>query len=99
MKSLSYLNKYLLKYKWYLILGVLFIISSNLFAVYMPEIVDRAADKISNHFIDKKNGASFNNDKTFVSVSSSLIFFTIFFVKILLRKPIIYFKNKLFSFF
>ena len=63
MKSLSYLNKYLLKYKWYLILGVLFIISSNLFAVYMPEIVDRAADKISNHFIDKKNGVSFNKDK------------------------------------
>lgn len=63
MKSLSYLNKYLIKYKWYLILGVLFIISSNLFAVYMPEIVDRAADKISNHFIDKKNGVSFNKDK------------------------------------
>jgi len=63
MKSLSYLNKYLIKYKWYLILGILFIISSNLFAVYMPEIVDRAADKISNHFIDKKNGASFNKEK------------------------------------
>ena len=63
MKSLYYLNKYLIKYKWYLILGILFIISSNLFAVYMPEIVDRAADKISNHFIDKKNGASFNKEK------------------------------------
>ena len=63
MKSLYYLNKYLIKYKWYLILGVLFIISSNLFAVYMPEIVDRAADKISNHFIDKKNGVSFNKEK------------------------------------
>ena len=55
MKSLSHLNKYLIKYKWHLFLGVLFIICSNLFAVYMPEIVDRAADKISLHFTEKQS--------------------------------------------
>lgn len=44
MKSLSYLNKYLLKYKWRFILGVLFIICSNYFGVKMPLIIKNAVD-------------------------------------------------------
>ena len=63
MKSLYYLNKYLLKYKWYLIFGILFIICSNLFAVYMPEIIDQAADKISAHFENKNNNDLINKDE------------------------------------
>lgn len=61
MSSLFYLNKYLLKYKWYLILGVLFITISNVFGVMMPsvvrdsinEIIDYANLEIENlNFID-----------------------------------------------
>lgn len=44
MKSLSYLNKYLLKYKWRLILGVIFIIISNYFGVEMPKLVKNAVN-------------------------------------------------------
>jgi len=44
MKSLSYLNKYLIKYKWRLILGTLFIAASNYFGVEMPRLVKRAVD-------------------------------------------------------
>ncbi len=44
MKSLFHLNKYLVKYKWKLILGFLFIVASNLFAVYMPIIVQETTD-------------------------------------------------------
>src|SRR5690606_32158782 len=44
MKSLSYLNKYLFKYKWRLILGILFIIFSNYFGVKMPLIISDAVD-------------------------------------------------------
>ncbi len=36
MKSLSYLNKYFLKYKWHLILGTLFIAGTNYFKAYLP---------------------------------------------------------------
>lgn len=50
MKSLFHLNKYLIKYKWHLILGFVFIIFSNLFKVYMPAVVDQAADEIANFF-------------------------------------------------
>ncbi|HIP37235.1 MAG TPA: ABC transporter ATP-binding protein [Crocinitomix sp.] len=46
MSSLFYLNKYLLKYKWYLILGILTIIISNIFFVMMPDIVKTAIDDI-----------------------------------------------------
>lgn len=44
MKSLSYLNKYIIKYKWRLIFGVLCIIASNIFGVQMPKIVKNAVD-------------------------------------------------------
>lgn len=44
MKSLSYLNKYLLKYKWRLILGIIFIALSNYFGVEMPKLVKKAVD-------------------------------------------------------
>jgi ATP-binding cassette, subfamily B, multidrug efflux pump len=46
MKSLSYLNKYLLKYKWRLLLGFIFIVSSNFFGAYMPLIMGNAVDEI-----------------------------------------------------
>ncbi len=46
MKSLSYLNKYFVKYKWRMLLGVLFIILSNLFAVEMPIFVKTTVDDL-----------------------------------------------------
>lgn len=36
MKSLSYLNKYFLKYKWRLLLGILFLVGTNFFKVKLP---------------------------------------------------------------
>ncbi len=50
MKSLSYLNKYFIKYKWRLLLGVLFIIGSNVFYVYMPQLVGDAVDQFEGGF-------------------------------------------------
>lgn len=47
MKALSYLNKYLKKYKWHLLLGVLFIILSNIFNVWAPVMVRLAFDSIN----------------------------------------------------
>ncbi|MEC8004795.1 MAG: ABC transporter ATP-binding protein [Bacteroidota bacterium] len=47
MSELFYLNKYLKRYKWHLILGFIFIICSNYFGVYMPKIIDDAADQLT----------------------------------------------------
>ena len=55
MKSLLHLNKYFLKYKWHLTLGIIFIILSNYFGVYMPEIIDQAADELLKHVKNKSD--------------------------------------------
>jgi ATP-binding cassette subfamily B multidrug efflux pump len=49
MKSLSYLNKYLIKYKWKLLLGILFIVVSNFFGVEMPKLVKNAVNDFLGH--------------------------------------------------
>ena len=49
MKSLSYLNKYFFKYKWRLLLGVIFTVFSNYFAVKMPIYVKETIDSFMNN--------------------------------------------------
>ncbi len=44
MKSLKHLNKYLLKYKFRLILGFLFIATSNIFGLFPAQIIRQAFD-------------------------------------------------------
>ena len=46
MKNLFHLNKYLLKYKTLLIIGTIFILISNIFALYPAEFVRHAFDSI-----------------------------------------------------
>jgi ATP-binding cassette, subfamily B, multidrug efflux pump len=46
VKHLAYLNKYLKKYKWLLILGILFMVVTNYFAVIMTQVFDDASDTI-----------------------------------------------------
>ena len=44
MQSLQYLNKYLWKYKWHLLLGFVFIVLSNWFRVIAPKVVRESID-------------------------------------------------------
>lgn len=46
MRHLSVLNKYFLRYKWHLLLGTLFIVISNIFAVLSPQIVRTTLDDV-----------------------------------------------------
>ncbi|MBW8049176.1 MAG: ABC transporter ATP-binding protein [Cytophagales bacterium] len=48
MKSLSYLNKYLLKYKYRLLLGTLFVIISNIFGIFPAQVVRYAFDLVAD---------------------------------------------------
>lgn len=50
MRELKYLNKYLLKYKYKLLLGVLFIILSNLFGIVQGPIIRKVVDELSTSF-------------------------------------------------
>jgi len=46
MKHLAALNKYLLRYKWRLLLGMLFVSISNVFAVIPPVIIRNVIDRV-----------------------------------------------------
>jgi ATP-binding cassette, subfamily B, multidrug efflux pump len=46
LKALAHLNKYLAKYKWYLILGTIFTIISNLFGIIPAQLVRYALDLV-----------------------------------------------------
>ena len=61
MKSLSYLNKYFFKYKWRLLLGVIFTVFSNYFAVKMPIYVKETIDS----FMDNINIQGLNDSLIF----------------------------------
>jgi ATP-binding cassette subfamily B multidrug efflux pump len=50
VKDLAYLNKYLLKYKYHLILGTLFIIISNFFGIVPAIIVRQSFDLLQRSF-------------------------------------------------
>lgn len=49
MKELAYLNKYLFKYKWHLLLGLLFVILSNVFQIVPAQMVRHAIDLVMDN--------------------------------------------------
>ncbi len=55
MKALAHLNKYFIKYKWYLILGAFFTLISNLFGIVPAQLVryslDLVNENINNYFL------------------------------------------------
>ncbi len=54
MKSLQYLNKYFLKYKWRLLLGILFTVVSNYYGVQMPIYFKDAIDQFQANITHAK---------------------------------------------
>lgn len=73
MSSLFYLNKYLFKYKWYLILGTVFILISNIFLVQQPEILKDAINKITSQ-LDSSAGDKFDTALSTALLLSGLYF-------------------------
>ncbi len=49
MKALQYLNKYFVKYKWQMLLGLIITAMARLFAVYVPRFVGNATDLIAQY--------------------------------------------------
>jgi len=49
MKELKYLNKYLFKYKWHLVLGTIFVILTNIFQIIPAQLVRHAIDLFADN--------------------------------------------------
>jgi ATP-binding cassette subfamily B protein len=73
MKSLRYLNKYLVKYKWRLLLGILFIAISNVFKIFPAQIIRYAFDIVKETIVQYQvlNGTYFHAD--FYAVLSKML--------------------------
>jgi len=54
MKSLRYINKYFIKYKWRFLLGILFTVVSNYFGVQMPAFFSDSIDQFQNQLASKE---------------------------------------------
>ena len=52
MKELKYLNKYLLKYKWKLLLGIIITIISRIFSLFTPKLVGNSMTLIENSILN-----------------------------------------------
>ena len=53
MKALQYLNKYFVKYKWRLLLGVLITILSKFLALKIPSIISDSLNVVEDYTVDK----------------------------------------------
>jgi len=54
MKSLRYINKYFIKYKWRFLLGILFTVVSNYFGVQMPAFFSDSIDQFQSQLSSKE---------------------------------------------
>src|SRR6478609_8163653 len=96
MKELSYLNKYLVKYKWHLILGLIFVIISNVFQILPAQMVRHSIDLVVDnirvyHALDKTTS---QKDFFAVFARSILIFAALIFIMALLRGLFLYFVRQ-----
>ena len=77
MKSLGYLNKYLWKYKWMLILGFLFIVISDVFGVWSPVLVRNAFDDVAESVKKYKEGA---DEEIYAAAIKSALYYGLFYM-------------------
>ena len=58
MKSLRYLDKYFLKYKWRLLIGVFITILSKILALQIPRIIGGSLNEIEEYLKEQKTGGN-----------------------------------------
>lgn len=97
MRSLKYLNKYLFKYKYRLLWGTVFIVISNVFALYPAQIIRETFNlveaKLSNKVIDSSSffGDLFNS----LSFGKAILAFGIIvFVLALIKGVFVFFTRQ-----
>ena len=61
MKELQYLNKYFLKYRYKIILGILITIGSKIFALFTPQLIGKSITLMSDQITDPTSTAIFRN--------------------------------------
>ncbi len=96
MKELKYLNKYLLKYKWHLVLGTLFVIISNVFQIIPAQLVRHSIDLVVDNIKVYQSFSGTNLQKNFFTVFAYgiLIYAGLILLMALLRGIFLYFVRQ-----
>ncbi|MEZ5043170.1 MAG: ABC transporter ATP-binding protein [Saprospiraceae bacterium] len=96
MKELAVLNKYFVKYRWHLLLGILFVSASNYFRVLQPimirEALDLVVDNISYFYLFK--GFELQDDLFQVLGQTLLLFGVLVLILALLMGVFMYFMRQ-----
>ncbi len=96
MKELQYLNKYLYKYKWHLVLGTLFVIISNIFQIVPAQLVRHAIDLVADNILVYQSLNGTPPQKSFFKVFAFgiLIYAGLILVMAFLRGLFLYFVRQ-----
>lgn len=92
MKELKYLNKYLLRYKWLLIWGLVFVIISTWFQIYPAQLVRYSIDIITNNLKVYNTFKGTGVGESFFAILASAVLFIgiLYLVMALLRGVFLY---------
>lgn len=96
MKELQYLNKYLIKYKWHLLLGLLFVIISNIFQIVPAPLVRYSIDLVVDNIRVYHSLENVKVQQDFFNVFAKgiLIYAVLILVMALLRGIFLYFVRQ-----
>ncbi len=96
MKELKYLNKYLLKYKWHIILGTVFIIISNFFQIFPALLVRQSINLVVDNISIYRSfdGTSLQQDFFKVFAFGILIYAGLILLMAVLRGIFLYFVRQ-----
>ncbi len=97
MRSLGYLNKYLYKYKFRLFIGILFIVASNIFAIYPAQIIRETFNLVEAKLTHKEMVSSSFIGNLFDSLSfgkAILAFGAVVFILALIKGVFVFFTRQ-----
>jgi ATP-binding cassette subfamily B multidrug efflux pump len=96
MKELKYLNKYLLKYKWHLIFGTVFVIISNAFQIIPAQLVRHSIDLVVDNIQIYRsfNGLGLQQDFFSVFAFGVVVYAALILLMALLRGVFLYFVRQ-----
>ncbi|MFC3562733.1 ABC transporter ATP-binding protein [Pedobacter jamesrossensis] len=96
MKHLSRLNKYFLKYKWWIIPGSIFVVISNIFGVVPAQVIGYAVDLITENIQVYSLFDGFNRQQVIYDIfSQTLLFFGLLIIALyLLRGLFLFFMRQ-----
>ena len=77
MKNLFRLNHYFIKYKWHLILGILFVTGSNYYGILIPQKIREALDLVQKEIQTFKNSETAVQSDLYDKLSETLLWFAL----------------------